>query len=143
MKEIAERINPTVLVVDDDQGVLSLLKLVLTGRGFEVLLAFGGRQAIEQYRQHQQQISLVLMDVVMPDLDGPQTLDALRRLDARVCCCFMTGDSGRYTAHELIQRGAATVFFKPFQLDLLVQDLLCVLAAANSVARTAGEGRIT
>src|SRR5206468_3149518 len=59
--------RPTVLVVDDTEGVRQMLAVVLRQFGFAVLLAAGGRQAVEVYRRHRRDIDLVLMDVQMPD----------------------------------------------------------------------------
>jgi CheY-like chemotaxis protein len=66
---------------------------------------------------------VVLLDVDMPDLDGPETLDALRELNPEVQACFMSGDSGNYQPDDLRKRGAAHVIAKPF----LLKDLANVL----------------
>ena len=71
---------PGVLVVDDDHLVRVLAQMGLERDGFEVWLAANGREAIDLYRTHRKDISVVLLDVCMPDLDGPHTLDALRTL---------------------------------------------------------------
>jgi DNA-binding NarL/FixJ family response regulator len=53
----------------------------------------------------------------MPGLDGPQTLKRLRQLAPRLRCCFLSGDTGHYTAHELLALGPEAVLEKPFRLD--------------------------
>ena len=64
----------------------------------------------------------------MDGLDGPQTLAALRGLDPDLVCCFMSGDTGRYSAAGLLAMGAAHFFAKPFVLAEVVRVLREVAA---------------
>lgn len=110
-----------VLVVDDDALIRSMLNTGLRQHGFDVWVAANGREAVDLYGRHARHIDLVLLDVRMPGLDGPQTLDALEQLDARVRCCFMSGDTGTYTSRELLKPTVLRVFRKPFRLDDVVE----------------------
>src|SRR6516165_1997758 len=109
--------KPGVLVVDDQPFVRCLLQLGLERNGFDVWLAADGREAIRLYRKHRDDIAVVLLDVHMPGLDGPQTLDALRELNPEVRACLMSGDAGIDDPEGLRQRGAARVIVKPFMLE--------------------------
>src|SRR5687767_14761042 len=62
-----------VLIVDDEPAVRLLLRVVMLQRGFTVWLAAGGQEAIDIYRSCHETIDVVLMDVHMPEPDGPQT----------------------------------------------------------------------
>jgi DNA-binding NtrC family response regulator len=108
--------KPGVLVVDDEQMVRDLLQVALGPRGFEVWVAAGGAEALEVYQRHRNDIALVLLDVRMPGLDGPQTLCALQQVDPAVRCCFMSGDLDGYEPADLLKRGALLLFPKPFRL---------------------------
>jgi CheY-like chemotaxis protein len=69
----------------------------------------------------------VLLDVLMPRLDGPQTLAVLQALEPEIVCCFRTGFPGQYIATELLARGARHLIAKPFHLPeavALIQDLI-------------------
>lgn len=112
-----------VLVVDDEHMVRIMVQMGLEQHGFDVWLAANGRKAIDLYRAYREDIALVLLDVSMPGLDGPQTLDALRELDPEVRACFMSGDTGAYKPEELRQQGAAYIIAKPFLLDDLADIL--------------------
>jgi CheY-like chemotaxis protein len=120
--------KPGILVVDDDAAVRLLLDVGLRQHGFAVWLAADGREAIQVYQQDHSAIDLVLLDIRMPGLDGPQTLIALRRLNPQIQCCFMTGQAGNYRLDELLALGAARVFAKPFQLTELAQTLATLIA---------------
>jgi DNA-binding response OmpR family regulator len=112
-----------VLVVDDDDHVRNFLALWLRLQGFSVWAADGAEEALKSYRRQGDAITLVLLDVHMPGLDGSHLLGALKQLDPQVRCCFMSGDLGWYTEEGLLQLGAERVFMKPFSPADLVQHL--------------------
>src|SRR5689334_22546953 len=102
--------SPGVLVVDDDPMVLRLLLAALPGYGFTVWPASSGPAALEVYRRQREDIAVVLLDVRMPGLDGPQTLAQLQCLNPAVACCFMTGFAGNYSDEDLRARGGLHCF---------------------------------
>lgn len=128
--------KPGVLVADDMGLILTMLKVALEARGFDVWLAMDGDDAIDQYKRDSAEIDLVLLDVQMPGLDGPRTLNALRRLDPDILACFMTGDAGSYTRSDLMACGAVCVFDKPFVAAELAHAL-CATLAIHEVRQSA------
>lgn len=127
---------PGILIADDMGLIMTLLKLELEPRGFTVWLAVDGDDAIDVYRLRSTDIDVVLLDVDMPGLDGPQTLSALERIDPDVLACFMTENCGTYAEEDLIARGAVCVFKKPFhvaELAQVVQDLVLVASSHDLV----------
>ena len=133
--------RPGVLVVDDEHLVLAMLQLSLERNGFDVWLAGSGREAIHLYQVHRNQIDVVLLDVRMPGLDGPATLDALRDLNPDVQVCFMSGDTGVYEPEALLKRGAAHVIAKPFRLEELAKALLRLVRGEPIDALPSGNAR--
>jgi len=141
-----EKSGPGILIADDMALILTLLKLDLEARGFTVWLAVNGADAVQLYQQHQENIDLVLLDVHMPALDGPQTLAALQEMDPDVVACFMTAYSECYSECDLLKLGAACVFTKPFRSSEVADFLqvlcsgagrACELASAAPVAMPA------
>lgn len=114
---------PVVLVVDDQVIVREVLRAGLRRHGFEVRLALDGREAIESYRQGRDAISLVLLDVQMPGLDGPEVLAALRAIEPNVRAFFMTGNPGRYGEQDLLATGVRRVFTKPLDIATVAAEL--------------------
>src|SRR6185437_11791541 len=102
---------------------LGFLQIALPRKGFVVWPAPNGQVALDLYRQQQADIAIVLMDVRMPGLDGPQTLTELQRINPQVVCCFMSGHTGDYTVAQLLNMGAFRCFNKPFQFDEVCQAL--------------------
>lgn len=122
---------PGLLVVDDEVMLLSLLRTFFTRQGFQVWACASGEQATAVYRQHQRAIDVVLLDVRMPGLDGPQTLAELRTINSTVRACFMTGHAGDYTAEQLHAMGALRLIDKPFQLAALADELRRIVAGTT------------
>jgi CheY-like chemotaxis protein len=112
--------RPTVLVVDDDPQVRQFLKALLGRSGLRVLVAGDGHEAAEMLRTDAG-INLVLLDVKMPNLDGPQTLDLLLKVKPKLHCCFVTGDPQPWGVAGLLAMGAKAVFEKPILMRALVQ----------------------
>ena len=117
-----------ILVVDDDTGVRDLLGDWLKQQGYGVWTAATGQIGIDLYTQHRDAISVVLLDVSMPELDGPQTLAALRELDPQVCCFFMNGKLSSHTETNLVEMGAKAVIRKPFRLKDIAEPLWTLAA---------------
>lgn len=110
-----------VLVIDDDQGILSVMKIYLEKSGFDVHTASSGMEAISFYRNARVRPASVLLDVKMAHLDGPQTFRHIRQFDQRVPICFMTGDPGEYQTQDLLALGASHLLTKPLCLAKVSQ----------------------
>ncbi|MBE2251285.1 MAG: response regulator [Myxococcus sp.] len=112
----------TVLVVDDEESVRSSTSRLLEECGLSTLVAADGREALALFERHGPRIGLVLLDVTMPQLDGPQTLQALRRLRPEVRVILMSGHAEADVARR-VGGGQAAFLQKPFTLDLLARAM--------------------
>ena len=114
---------PGVLVAAADENIRFLLRLALRQAGFDPLVAADGREAVEMFRRHQDEIRVVLLDVRMPRLDGPGALAQIHWIAPQVRCCFMSGHPAHYGADNLLPLGAARVFEKPFRVEEVIEAL--------------------
>ena len=114
----------TILVVDDESKVRSLLNEVLTGQGFRVLLARHGREALFEARREQP--DLILLDIMMPELDGYQFLMRYRR-DYKTPVIIMTAKEQESDAVIGFELGADDYVIKPFRMRELVARIHAVL----------------
>ena len=126
--------KPGILVVDDEPSLRDLLQRGLGQYGFRVWAAADGWQALDLYQDLRAEIDVVLLDVLMPELDGPGTLRILQWQHGEVPACFMSGCTGPYTADGLLACGALHVFPKPFQLDELARALRQLTEAVRGTA---------
>jgi len=117
--------SPTILVVDDTEHVLSLERRVLEDAGFTVVTAGTGAEALAQAGQHK--LDLVLLDVVLPDVDGLTLIQRLRELTTAPIILA----SGKRTAGaekaEGLQLGADDYITKPFTPSVLVARVRNIL----------------
>lgn len=112
----------TILVIDDEDSIRSLLKEVLEKAGHRVIQASDGRAGLTAYQKNK--VDLVLMDILMPDTDGLEATLQLTReyLDAKIIA--MTGAQGDKNFLDVAKLfGARRVFEKPFDLTKLVQTV--------------------
>src|SRR5262249_919995 len=112
-----------LLVVGDDPGIRRVLEAILPRRGFHGWLPARGGQAVELYPRPRAENAPVLLDVQMPEMDGPHTLARLRQQCPAVRCCFMTADPTPYSEEGLLRMGAVRVFRKPFALTEFLDTL--------------------
>ncbi|HKI35705.1 MAG TPA: PAS domain S-box protein [Gemmataceae bacterium] len=118
-----------ILLVDDEANILLVTRAMLESHGYHVLSASGGAEAVEVFRQHNGEIRAVILDMVMPEMDGPSTLQALRQLDpgVRVIACSGLPPLGR--AAPDVRVGARAFLPKPFSREQLLRAVALVLRA--------------
>ncbi len=112
--------RPAVLIVDDDEKVRKLLRGTFEESGYVVLEAVDGREALEQVGRHP--IKLVITDLVMPEKDGVETIQALRQSYPEVKILAISGAFGGSGYLKIASRlGADAVVAKPFQRDQVLE----------------------
>jgi signal transduction histidine kinase len=114
-----------ILVVDDESIILQLATMVLTSRGFEVLTAQSGQECLDVVKAEKP--DLVLLDYMMPVMDGMTTLRHLRHLHPDTYVIMLTGKGSEQIAVEVMKAGAADYILKPFKNQDLVERIENVL----------------
>ncbi len=112
-----------VLLIDDERMILKATKRLLVKLGFTVFLAESGRSAIDLYRKKGDQISLVILDLMMPGMDGSEIFNALYELDPQVKVLLCSGYSKNEEVKRLLAKGARGFLPKPFDYDLLSREI--------------------
>jgi len=112
----------TILLVEDEDGLRALNARGLASRGYTVLEAANGLEAIEVLEK-QGEVDLVVSDVVMPEMDGPALLKELRRRDPNIKFIFVSGYAEDAFAKSLPEGEMPAFLAKPFTLKQLVQQV--------------------
>ena len=111
--------SETVLLVDDEAMIIDVSVLMLKNMGYEVLTAHNGKEAIEIYKQNADRIAIVVLDLVMPDMDGGEVYQRLKEIDSNVKVLLSSGYSLNDQAAEILNHGCDGFIQKPFKLNEL------------------------
>ncbi|MBW2278895.1 MAG: response regulator [Deltaproteobacteria bacterium] len=113
----------TALIVDDEPLMLRTGERVLGRLGYRVHLASSGKQALEIYAKYGHGISFVLLDLIMPGMDGAEVLETLRGIDPAVKVIISSGFGSDASHAEMIRLGAVGHVDKPYTVQQLQQVL--------------------
>jgi two-component system cell cycle sensor histidine kinase/response regulator CckA len=117
----------TILLVDDEDMIIEVSRQLLERLGYIVLSADSGREAIEIYKKHLNEISLVIIDMIMPDLNGGETYDELKKIDPDIKVLLASGYSLDGQAQNILDRGCNGFIQKPFNVKKLSHKIRAVL----------------
>ena len=121
--EIPRGQGETVLVVEDEAGVLHVLKVMLEQLGYRVLTASDGLEALEVCDAHADEVALVLTDVVMPRMGGVELLESLKGKHPQMRVLTMTGYPAEKEGAMQLAEGIAGHLDKPLSLEQVAQAL--------------------
>lgn len=130
-KESLPKHSGKALLVDDDQTVLLLGTEMLSRLGFEVLPASDGEEAISLFKQHHQALSLVVLDLTMPHMDGEETLRHLQAIDGSIPVVMSSGYTEQDVARRIGENDFAAFMQKPYTLSQLEGVLATVLSKSQ------------
>ncbi|MDZ7966793.1 MAG: response regulator [Nostoc sp. DedSLP03] len=117
-----------ILVVDDEDSIREVTQTWLEQNAYKVLVASDGIDAIALYTKHQQEISVVLVDMMMPYMDGPTTINVLKKINPDI---KIIGVSGLASNHEMIKNlgnSVKTLLSKPYTSSDLLMNLQMVIS---------------
>ena len=120
-----------ILVVDDEAAIREITKETLETYGYRAITASDGTEAIALYAQHKDEIKLVLTDMMMPYMDGPATIRALRKLNPSVRIIASSGLTENARMAEASTAGVKTFLSKPYTAEKLLQALAELLGESQ------------
>jgi CheY-like chemotaxis protein len=128
LKETADRLDipeeeerlvlgsESVLLVDDEQRILTVGREICRSLGYRVITADSGKQAIKIYKQKKKQINLVILDMIMPEMNGLETFLELKKLNPKIKVLLSTGYSIDEKAQEMLRKGCKGYILKPYSV---------------------------
>jgi CheY-like chemotaxis protein len=119
--------SETVLLVDDEEMIIEVGRRMLEEMGYRVLVAGEGREAIRIYEEKGDDIDLVVLDMIMPDMGGADTYDALNEINPRIKVLLASGYSINSKATEILNRGCDGFVQKPFDMTELSRKIREIL----------------
>lgn len=131
--------NEKILLVDDEQDILTFISYNLKKEGFEVLTALSGKEAIQIAQKEKP--DLIVIDVMMPEMDGIETCHELRAIDELkdTLITFLSARAEDYSQVAGFDAGADDYIAKPIKPRLLVSKIKAILRRKNNVSEPFGE----
>ena len=117
----------TILLIDDEDMILEVGKSMLEKLGYQVLVAGSGSEALEIYCRQPDEIDLVILDLIMPEMNGRETYDRLKEMDPRVRVLFSSGYSMDGVANDILKIDSVGFIQKPFDIEKLSRNVRQVM----------------
>ena len=120
----------TLLLVDDEDLIRQLARDILKGKGYTVFEASHGKEALDIFTEKKDTIDLIIMDLMMPIMDGKKTFKKMKQIKSDVKVIFATGFTEEGESEEMIAGGAIAVIEKPYRVEKLADIIRSILAPA-------------
>jgi PAS domain S-box-containing protein len=119
--------SENILIVDDEDAVISVCRELLETLGYKVITASSGKDAVEIYRSNREKINLVILDMIMPDMGGGETFALMKIIDPNIKVILSSGYSLNGQAADIMKQGCQSFIQKPFSIDELSKKVREVL----------------
>jgi len=119
--------SETIMIIDDEDIVVNVTSEMLTTLGYQVLEAMDGYKAVAMYAEQKEDISLVILDLVMPGMSGSKTFDLLKKENPGVKVLLSSGYSLSEEASGIMEKGCGGFIQKPYDIIKLSQKIKEVL----------------
>ena len=117
----------TVLLVDDEEVILKVGQELLEAMGYRVLIARDGKEAVEVYKKNRDDIDIVVLDMVMPNMGGGEAYDRMKQINPDIKVLLSSGYSIDGQATEILERGCDGFIQKPFSMKELSEKIKEIL----------------
>jgi PAS domain S-box-containing protein len=117
----------TILLVDDEEVIIDVGSEILEVLGYKVSVARSGREAVEIYKEKQNEIDMVILDMIMPEMDGGETFNALKSIDPGIKVILSSGYSADARSTKMMEEGCYGFIQKPYSVNTLSQKVRDVL----------------
>ncbi len=136
--------HETIMLVDDEETIIDVSREILEALGYTVYSATNGKEAIELYRLKKDEIDLVILDMIIPEMGGGEIFDALKLINPDVNVILSSGYSMNGQASKIMEKGCRAFIQKPFSMGELSQKVREVLdgSGKNPAAADDSQSRI-
>ena len=117
----------TILIAEDEDLVRDLARTMLERAGYRVLTAVDGEDAIQKFQEHREEISVVLLDAIMPRCGGREVYERLRKIDSSVKFLFSSGHPANQLPGTFLEENRLVLIPKPYKAKQLLREVRGVL----------------
>jgi two-component system, cell cycle sensor histidine kinase and response regulator CckA len=112
-----------ILLVDDEEYIREFVERILLRAGYRVLLASNGVQALEVFKKEGDEISLIILDLMMPEMGGKQCLQELMKLDPNIHVIIASGFMDAHSFTDAEKNAIKGYIAKPYKIDQLLENI--------------------
>ncbi len=123
--------SATILLVDDEEMIIDVGRAMLERLGYRVVVSRGGREAVKAITDMGNEIDMVILDLIMPGMDGGTTFDRIREIQPGMPVLLSSGYAINGRAHEIMRRGCNGFIQKPYNISDLSNKVCNVLDGKN------------
>ena len=117
----------TILVIDDEELLIKICEMMLKRLGHKVFKAYSGSEGLKIFKANKNQIDLIISDMNMPEMDGQEVIDKLRKIDHHVKVLLTSGALSDSDEKEVINRGFSGFIKKPYNINALSEKMTEIL----------------
>ncbi len=128
--EKSECLGAVILIVEDEPVVLEITRLALERKGCKTIIAKDGAEALSKYERNKDAVNMVLLDMMMPVMEGDKTIEALRKINPKVKIIAVSGYA-KENKYEKSIEDAHAFLMKPYTIDELIATIREVLQRNN------------
>jgi CheY-like chemotaxis protein len=122
-----QRGTETILLVDDEESLRKLNSRLLNKYGYRVIMASNGKEALKTYKKEGEGISLIILDLIMPVMDGKKCLEEILQINPNAKVIIASGDSEKGLANFIHGKGAKGFIYKPYDIRELLTTIREIL----------------
>ncbi|MBM4054933.1 MAG: PAS domain S-box protein [Planctomycetes bacterium] len=119
--------NKTILIAEDDESVRYLIKKSLEKFGYTVVIARDGKDAIDKFMEHKDNLDLLILDVKMPGKNGKEAYDEMKKIRPELKAIFLSGYSEDIVDSNIFRKEGLSFIQKPFLPAKLLENVRCAL----------------
>ncbi len=125
--ETIEAGGVTVFLVDDEDMIIDVGSDMIRHLGYDVLVAANGNEALDVYSRNKDKIDIVILDMMMPGMDGGTTYDRLKEIDPDTKVLLSSGYTLNEKAQKILDRGCNGFIQKPFKMAVLSNKIESIM----------------
>ena len=119
--------NETILLVDDEDSIRDFLAEILSEQGYKVIEATNGEEGLQVFKGYNEKIDLLISDITMPKMSGPELATKLRELQPKLKALFISGNVGNEYINEQTADSKTSFLQKPFTYDSIISKVREIL----------------
>ncbi|MBF0201812.1 MAG: transporter substrate-binding domain-containing protein [Desulfamplus sp.] len=123
--------SETILLIDDEEMITEVGKAMLETMGYQVITAGDGREGVEIFQSRSQNIDLVILDMIMPVMDGEEAFERIREISPEVPVILSSGYSATGKTARILERGCNDFIQKPFNIEEFSKKIKTILDARS------------